>query len=72
MLLLTGCMTFVTVVSNYTSCNYRKEYQGSSLRLILTHIEAKKVISCNESKSSKMYNEGSNAKQCVTAFINKS
>ena len=46
--------------------------QGSSLGLILTHNEAKKVISCNESKSFKMYNEGGNAKQCVTAFINKS
>ena len=46
--------------------------QGSSLGLISTHNEAKKVISCNESKSFKMYNEGGNAKQCVTVFINKS
>ena len=55
-----------------TSTFLKGQCQGSSLGLILTHNETKKVISCNESKSFKMYNEGGNAKQCVTAFKNKS
>lgn len=35
-------------------------------------MEANKVISCNEFKSFKIYNEVGNAKLCVTAFVHKS
>ena len=50
----------------------KEKIQGSLLGLILTHVEAKKVKSCSDSKSFKIYNEGGNAELCVTAFVNKS